>query len=62
MVDMGVLVGSFRRFGLFGPTYEVIGPGAPGPSGEPRMRIRLIATGEITDYGVASVVADPIED
>ena len=61
MVDMGVLIGSFRRFGLFGPTYEVLGPGAAN-GGEPRMRIRLIETGEEADYRVDSILADPIEE
>ena len=62
MVDMGVLVGSFRRFGLFGPPYEVLGPGTPGHTGEQRLRIRLIETGEEADYGVEHILADPIED
>ncbi|MEY2927275.1 MAG: hypothetical protein RL367_1752, partial [Pseudomonadota bacterium] len=26
MVDMGILIGSIRRFGLEGPPYEVVGP------------------------------------
>ena len=59
MVDMGILVGSFRRFGLFGPPYEVLGPGA---SGEQRMRVRLIESGEETEYGIEHILADPIED
>lgn len=62
MVDMGVLVGTFRRFGLFGPAYEVLATGTVGRSGEPRMRVRLLASGEELDYPVEHVVADPIED
>lgn len=62
MVDMGVLVGSFRRFGLFGPAYEVIGPGASEAAGEPRMLIRLLETGEETEYRVESILVDPIEE
>lgn len=62
MVDMGVLVGAFRRFGLSGPPYEVLGPAMPGKAGEPRMRVRLIETGEEAEYGVEHILADPVED
>ncbi len=62
MVDLGVLIGSLRRFGLVGPPYEVLGPAEPGWRGEPRMRIRLLESGKETDYAVASILADPSED
>ena len=62
MVDMGVLVGAFRRFGLFGPAYEVLGPGEPGGAGAPRMRVRLLESGEEADYSVEHILTDPIED
>lgn len=62
MVDMGVLVGTFRRFGLFGPTYEVLGAGSVGPAGEPRLHIRVVQSGEELDYGVERIIADPVED
>ena len=62
MVDMGVLVGTFRRFGLFGSTYEVLGAGSPGLSGEMRLRVRVLESGEELDYGVERIIADPVED
>ena len=62
MVDMGVLVGTYRRFGQFGPSYEVLGPGSAGKAGEARMRVRLIETGEEAEYGVELILADPIAD
>ncbi len=62
MVDMGTLVGTFHRFGLVGPPYEVLGPAAPGTAGEPRMRIRLLESGEETDYALAQLLLDPSED
>ena len=55
---MGALVGSFRQFGLFGPPYEVLGPGMPGVAGVARLRIRLIQTGEETECAVERVLAD----
>ena len=62
MVDMGVLVGTIRRFGLVGPPYEVLGPGSPGPGGEPQMRIHLFESDEEVEYAVADVLNDPLED
>ena len=58
MVDMGTLVGSFRRFGLVGPPYEVLGTAAPGDA---RMHIRLIESGEETDYALAQLLSDPTD-
>ena len=62
MVDMGMLVGTFRRFGLVGPPYEVLGPSPPGEGGEPRMRIRLLESAEETDYALRQLLLDPSED
>jgi Family of unknown function (DUF5397) len=62
MVDMGILVGSIRRFGLEGPPYEVIGPSAASPSGEPQMRIHLLESDEDTDYPVNDILRDPEAD
>ena len=62
MVDMGILVGSIRRFGLEGPPYEVVGPAATGADGKARMHVRVLESGEELDYPVESLVADPCED
>lgn len=62
MVDMGVLIGSFRRFGLAGPPYEVLGPAVLRDDGRPRMRVRVLESGEELDYPVEDLVADPCED
>ena len=62
MVDMGVLVGSIRRFGLEGPPYLVVGPAATGADGRPRMHVRVLESGEEFDYPVEDLVADPCED
>lgn len=61
MVDMGVLIGSIRRFGLEGPPYEIIGPSAASPMGEPHMRIHLLQSNEDVDYPVRDILADPVE-
>jgi hypothetical protein len=62
MVDMGVLVGSIRRFGLEGPPHEVVGPAAMGADGRARMLVRLLESGEELDYRVDDLVSDPCED
>ena len=46
MVDISVLIGSIRRFGLEGPPYEVLGPAAAADNGQARMMIRLLESGE----------------
>ena len=56
MVDMGILVGSIRRFGLEGPPYEVVGPAATGADGKARMHVRVLESGEELDYPVESLV------
>ena len=62
MVDMGVLVGSIRRFGLEGPPYEVVGSATLSPSGEAQMRIHLFESGEDADYPVNDILRDPEAD
>ena len=62
MVDMGVLIGSIRRFGLEGPPYEVLGPAAPSQNGEARMMIRLLESGEQANYALDAILNDPRED
>lgn len=62
MVDMGLLVGTIRRFGNAGPPYEIVGLAPPLPSGEPQMRIHLIESDEDVDYAVSAILSDPAED
>ena len=61
MVDMGILIGSIRRFGLVGPPYEVVGPAAASKSGEAQMRIHLLESNEDVDYPVSDILCDPVE-
>jgi Family of unknown function (DUF5397) len=62
MVDMGILVGSIRRFGLEGPPYEVVGPAALSETGEAQMRIHLFESDEDVDYPVSDILRDPEAD
>ena len=54
------LVGTWRRFGVFGPVYEIVGAGAALAGGDQHMRVRVVETGEELDYRVAEILADPV--
>lgn len=55
------LVGTWRRFGLAGPVYEIIGVGREAPDGEQVMRIRVIESSEEADYKMTDILDDPRE-
>jgi hypothetical protein len=59
--DPRTLVGTFRRFGPFGPPYEIIGIGAEEPRGDRWMRIRVLESGELIDYKFSDILDDPKE-
>jgi hypothetical protein len=59
MVDMGILIGSIRRFGLEGPPYEVVGPAPLAADGEAQMRIHLLESDEDADYPISDILRDP---
>ena len=61
MVDMGILLGSIRRFGLAGPAYEVTGSAQPSAAGEAQMRIHVFETSEDLDYPVSDILSDPLD-
>jgi hypothetical protein len=59
--DPAILVGTWRRFGLAGPVYEIVGAGEPLPGGDHLMRVRVVETGEEIDYRLAEILDDPRE-
>jgi hypothetical protein len=55
------LIGTWRRFGPFGPAYEVVAIGPPiSDSTDRTVKIRLAETGEEVDYTLNGVVDDEI--
>jgi hypothetical protein len=56
--SLAIPVGTIKSFGPYGPEYEVLGPAEP-IDGKRRVRIVLVRTGEITDYGFDAMIADP---
>jgi Family of unknown function (DUF5397) len=55
------LVGTWRRFGVAGPVYEIVGVGREEPNGERIMRIRVVESGEEADYKMTEILDDPRE-
>ena len=55
------LIGTWRRFGLSGPVYEIIAEGKKLPAGDETLRIRVVETGEELDYRLADILDDPKE-
>ncbi|CDH44813.1 MAG: DUF5397 family protein [Candidatus Competibacteraceae bacterium] len=55
------LIGTWRRFGLSGPVYEIVSEGKKLHSGDETVRVRVIETGEELDYKLADVLDDPKE-
>lgn len=55
------LVGTWRRFGLVGPVYEIIGLGKELPDHDRMMRVRVVETGEELDYRLTDILDDPRE-
>jgi hypothetical protein len=47
-------VARFRHFGAEGPLYEIL-----GPSGDDRVRIRVVHSGEELTYSTAAARQDP---
>jgi hypothetical protein len=55
------LVGTWRRFGVAGPVYEIIEAGKELPNGDRMMRIRVVESGEEVDYRLTEILDDPRE-
>ncbi len=55
------LLGTWCRFGLFDPVYEIIGVGNKLPNGDLLMRVRVVESGEELDYRFADILDDPKE-
>ena len=52
------LIGHFKTFGYLGPAYEVLGL-LDNKTTEPMLHIKIVETGEETDYPVRQAIEDP---
>jgi len=55
------LVGTWRRFGVAGPVYEIVKAGIELPDGDRMMRVRVVETGEEFDCRFTDILDDPLE-
>jgi len=60
-VEPQTLIGTWRRFGMSGPVYEIVAAGEPLPTGDETLRVRVVETGEELDYKLADILDDPKE-
>jgi hypothetical protein len=61
LLEPSKLIGTWRRFGVFGPVYEIIGAGGDLAGGDQLMRVRVVETGEELDYRLTEILDDPVE-
>jgi len=59
--ETAALIGTWRRFGALGPVYEIIGPAGINAASQPTIRVRVLESGEETDYSLDQLRADPGE-
>lgn len=55
------LVGTWRRFGVNGPLYEIVDLGQKLEGGDQVMRVKVVETGEELDYRFMDILDDPRE-
>ena len=55
------LVGTWCRFGVAGPVYQVVGVVREEPDGEQIMHIRVLESGEEADCKMTAILDDPRE-
>jgi hypothetical protein len=60
-IEPQTLIGTWWRFGISGPVYEIISPGEKLPTGDETLRVRVLETGEELDYKLADILDDPRE-
>ncbi len=53
------LLGQYRTFGEYGPTYHILEPSRQRDDGEWLLRIEVPATGEVMDYPYSKARHDP---
>lgn len=56
------LLHTFRRFGEYGPVYQIVDVREVADAVRPALTIKVIATGEVVRYDVGRALADPVAD
>lgn len=55
------LVGTWRRFGQYGPIYEILAVTVTDETETARVRVQVIESGEQLHYPLEAVLQDPVE-
>ncbi|MBF0333732.1 MAG: DUF5397 family protein [Alphaproteobacteria bacterium] len=55
------VIGTWRRFGLAGPVYQVVKEERELPNGDHLMRVRVVESGEEIEYKLSDILDDPRE-
>ncbi|WP_439816351.1 DUF5397 family protein [Zavarzinia sp. CC-PAN008] len=55
------MVGTYRRFGLLGPVYQVVDVADELPDGDVLLHVRVLESGEELDYRYSRAIDDPRE-
>jgi len=53
---------SFRRFGRFGPVYQVMGISRKTEAGDIMMKVHVFETNEDVEYSFLNILEDPQEN
>ncbi|HWZ51119.1 MAG TPA: DUF5397 family protein [Granulicella sp.] len=56
---MTVPVGLVKSFGRLGPQYEVVGYAGRSSKGDELVQVRVLRSGEVTEYEYSAMLADP---
>jgi len=55
------MVGTYRRFGEFGPVYKVLGVDREFADGDAMLRVLVVESGEEAEYRLSHALEDPVE-
>lgn len=61
-IDPQELLGTYRRFGIAGPPYEVIGVSRRLQNGDAEMIVRVVESEEEVVYNLSDLIDDPVEE
>jgi Family of unknown function (DUF5397) len=55
------LINTYRRFGRFGPAYEIMGISQKLKSGDVLMKVHIFESDEDVEYPLSNILNDPLE-
>ena len=55
------VVGTYRRFGIVGPVYEILSKERDIENGDVMMRVVVLETGEEVECKLSDIIDDPVE-